>query len=123
VRLPSLSSPAKRSTALILVALVSMVAFIRAPWNGYAMDDPAILANPLLHAADTLPDTLVSAWWWQGGYLYRPLTLFTFAVDQLVGNGAPSPLRGGRPRGLGLSDHLARGAGLAKQSHRPARHG
>jgi hypothetical protein len=89
VHLPSLSSPARRSTALILVALLSMVAFIRAPWNGYAMDDPAILANPLLHSADTLPDTLVSAWWWQGGYLYRPLTLFTLAVDQLVGNGAP----------------------------------
>jgi hypothetical protein len=88
VRFPSLS-PAKQYTALIVVALVATIAFIRAPWNGYAMDDPAILANPLLRAADTLPDTLVSAWWWQGGYLYRPLTLFTFAVDQLAGNGAP----------------------------------
>jgi hypothetical protein len=89
VRLPSLSSPAKPAAALIVVALVATMAFLRAPWNGYAMDDPAILANPLLHAMDTLPDTLVSPWWWQGGYLYRPLTLFTLAVDQLVGHGAP----------------------------------
>jgi hypothetical protein len=89
VRLPSFFSPARPAAALALVAAVATAAYLRAMWNGYALDDPAILANPLLHAADTLPDVLASAWWWQGGYLYRPLTLFTLAVDQLAGNGAP----------------------------------
>lgn len=89
VRLPPFRSPAKPTAALIFVAAVAAAAYVRATWNGYVLDDRAILANPLLHAFDTLPDVLASAWWWQAGYLYRPLTLFTFAVDQLAGNGAP----------------------------------
>jgi protein O-mannosyl-transferase len=72
-----------------MVAIVAAGAFARAPLNGYAVDDPGILNNPLLHSVHSLPAVLTSAWWWMSGDLYRPLTLFSLAVDQLVGGGAP----------------------------------
>lgn len=72
-----------------MVALVAVGAFARASLNGYAVDDPEVLRNPLLHSVHSLPAVLTSPWWWMIGNLYRPLTLFTFAVDQIVGGGAP----------------------------------
>jgi hypothetical protein len=84
--------PAPRSisaVALAAMALASVLAYLRAPLNCYAFDDVAILANPLLHALRTLPHTLASAWWFERGHLYRPLTLVTLGADQLAGGGAP----------------------------------
>jgi len=91
VPLPSLSTRIRFTSpaaASVVIALVAILAFIGAPWNGYAMDDLEILANPLLHSAGTLPATLGTPWWWTVGALYRPLTLFTLGVDQLLGGSA-----------------------------------
>jgi hypothetical protein len=94
MRLPALPTNRDNRTrlaALTAVAVAALVVSARAVVNGYATDDPAITANPLLHSLRGLPLSLLSPWWYKTGYLYRPLALFSLGVDQLVGGGAAWP--------------------------------
>lgn len=79
----------QRVAAPALAALAAVLVYLPAIMNGFATDDAPILANPLLQRLETLPAALASPWWWQSGALYRPLTLFTLGIDQVVGRGAP----------------------------------
>jgi protein O-mannosyl-transferase len=78
----------------LLVVLAAVFASITGVRNGFALDDvEVIVKNPLLH-------TLASPWglfhttYWRpemGATLYRPLTMFSFATQWVIGNGSPLP--------------------------------
>lgn len=78
-----------QTTSLLLVALSALAVYIAAPWNGWAIDDVAIAANPLLQRVGTLPQAMVSSWWYPIPHLYRPLATGTIGVELLVAAGAP----------------------------------
>jgi hypothetical protein len=73
----------------LFVALSALVAYLAAPWNGWAIDDVVIAAHPLLQSARTLPEAMVSPWWYPTQHLYRPLATGTIGVELLLGRGAP----------------------------------
>ncbi|HEV7991604.1 MAG TPA: hypothetical protein VGP25_07245, partial [Gemmatimonadaceae bacterium] len=79
----------ERGRAPLFAALAAVLAHLRALGNGYAFDDVAIVAHPLVQSARTLPSALAAPWWYDGNRLYRPLALLSIGVDRLIGGGAP----------------------------------
>lgn len=79
---------ARRRRALLLVALVTLAIYLRAAWNGWAIDDAVIAAHPLLQSVRTLPAAIASPWWYPTEHLYRPLSTAVIGVLLLAGHGA-----------------------------------
>src|SRR4051812_28740610 len=77
------------TTSLLLVALSALVAYCAAPWNGWAIDDVVIAGQPLLQSFRTLPQAMMSPWWYPNQSLYRPLATGTIGVELLLVAGAP----------------------------------
>ena len=74
-----------------VVAACAFLIYLGALWNGFALDDRAIiLQNPHVAAASGLWRVFVESYWRPevGGHLYRPLAIVTYALDALV-DGAP----------------------------------
>ena len=74
-----------------VVASCAFLIYLGALWNGFALDDRAIiLQNPHVAAASGLWRVFVESYWRPevGGHLYRPLAIVTYALDALV-DGAP----------------------------------
>src|SRR5438445_722141 len=74
-----------------VVAACAFLIYVGALWNGFALDDRAIiLQNPHVVARSGLWRVFLESYWRPevGGHLYRPLTVVTYALDALV-DGAP----------------------------------
>ncbi len=74
-----------------VVAACAFLIYLGALWNGFALDDRAIiLQNPHVAAPSGLWRVFVESYWRPevGGHLYRPLAIVTYALDALV-DGAP----------------------------------
>src|SRR2546427_216094 len=74
-----------------VVAACAFLIYLGALWNGFALDDRAIiLQNPHVAAPSGLWRVFVESYWRPevGGHLYRPLAIVTYALDALV-VGAP----------------------------------
>lgn len=78
-----------QTTSLLVVALSALAVYIAAPWNGLAIDDVVIAAHPLLQTFRTLPEAVLSPWWYPNQALYRPLSTGTIGVELLLTGGAP----------------------------------
>jgi protein O-mannosyl-transferase len=81
------AASARRTDALLLagVALLALVVYANALRNGYAIDDETIvMRNPVVHGFGRLHDLLLGPYWQKSGDLYRPVTLFTFALDHTL---------------------------------------
>jgi len=71
----------------LAVAVCAVVVYIGSLWNGFAVDDAAIiLFNPLMRSARGLVQAFVSPYWPAelGGKMYRPLPVMTFVGDALI---------------------------------------
>src|SRR2546428_2254332 len=74
-----------------VVAACAFVIYLGALWDGFALDDRAIiLQNPPVASPSGLWPALLDPYWRPeaGGHLYRPLAVVTYALDALV-DGAP----------------------------------
>jgi tetratricopeptide (TPR) repeat protein len=77
-----------RDAALTLVAVVAAAVYVRALWNGWAIDDVVIASYPLLRSVRTLPQAMATYWWYPTAHLYRPLTTGTIGLELVIGHGA-----------------------------------
>lgn len=77
---------------LLLVGLLAATVSVPALGNGFAYDDlPIILNNPRIHELAGLWSYAAQTYWppEHGGYLYRPITIWLFAVQWAIGGGSP----------------------------------
>src|SRR2546425_751731 len=75
----------------LAVAASAVIAYLGALWNGFVWDDQVIiLGNPLVQIWAGLAAAFANPYWppFVGGYLYRPLTVFTYVLDWHVGGAA-----------------------------------
>ena len=75
----------------LAVAASAVVVYLGALWNGFVWDDQVIiLGNPLVQIWAGLATAFANPYWppFVGGYLYRPLTVFTYVLDWHVGGAA-----------------------------------
>ncbi len=82
-----------RRLAPWLAALVACVVYLNALHNGFTLDDQIVVQeNPFVHGAAAMRDIWVSPYWpnmpFQVG-LYRPLTIFMYAVEWGLWHGQP----------------------------------
>ena len=70
------------------VALVAAAAHAGVLRNGFAVDDVAIAANPLLQRVATLPAAMAAPWWHPDPHLYRPLATLMIGAELLLAHGA-----------------------------------
>lgn len=87
-------SPLRRALALapeyIVPAVIAVVLYARAVGNQFVYDDvQVVVAHPLLKSLSTLPEAMVSPWWYQERHLYRPLALLSLGIDSVLARGAP----------------------------------
>ncbi len=85
----------RRRRMLILagVALLAMLVYANALRNGYALDDESIVwRNPVVHGFGRLHDLLLGPYWQKSGDLYRPVTLFSFALDWTLFGGSTAAM-------------------------------
>ncbi len=81
-------TPATR--AQVVPAALALVCYLGALRNGFAYDNVFIvLNNSAIHSWATIPAALHLPYWYTTGYLYRPLTTLSFAIDWIVSGGAP----------------------------------
>jgi Flp pilus assembly protein TadD len=74
---------------LALVVAISVLAYANTLRNGFTLDDvPIIVENPTIRSVGSIGTIFGSNYWSRGGVgivgdstLYRPLTVFTYAVD------------------------------------------
>lgn len=80
-----------RRTALFFPAVLAILLHLPALGHDFVFDDRgAILDNPFLRDASTIPQALLAPWWArqsEGQGLYRPFTTLTFALDHLLARG------------------------------------
>ena len=70
--------------------LLAVLAHARAIGNKFVYDDVlVVVAHPAIRSVRTLPDALVSPWWYQERHLYRPLALLSLGIDWIVARGQP----------------------------------
>jgi len=82
----------ERRAGAIAVALLALVVTASALRNGFALDDVHIIAeNARVHTLDSFWRLFAQTYWppEQGASLYRPLTMLSFAVQWVIGNGSP----------------------------------
>ena len=84
--------PTTRAAAW-LVAAVAGIAYANALWNGFALDDVAIIQqNARVHDWRALADIWLTPYWPSYGDqlgLYRPLAIFAYALQWALAGGAP----------------------------------
>jgi len=74
-----------------VVAACALLIYLGALWNGFALDDRAvILQNPHVAAPSGLWRVFLESYWRPtvGGHLYRPFAVVTYALDALVDGAA-----------------------------------
>jgi Tfp pilus assembly protein PilF len=83
---------APRAQALF-VFMVAAAVYINSAWNGFALDDTFIVEmNSRVHDLTDLRSIWLTPYWTFYGPelgLWRPLTIFLFAVQWAIGDGAP----------------------------------
>ena len=70
------------------VAACAVLVFAGALWNGFALDDVAIIMNnPLVRSGRGLWQAFVEPYWPPdfGGQMYRPIPIATYSLDALLG--------------------------------------
>jgi len=76
-----------------IAGLAAAVTFENSLFNGFALDDvPIIAQNARVHQIADLSAIWLTPYWPQGGEqfgLYRPLAMFGYAVQWVLGDGAP----------------------------------
>ena len=75
----------------VAVALCAVVVHVGALWNRFAFDDVYIVAlNPLVHSVSGAWRAFLEPYWPGNltGAMYRPLPVFSFALDWVVGHPA-----------------------------------
>lgn len=84
--------PDSSRTLALFVALVAIAVYINSAWNGFALDDTFIVeGNRRVHDITNLRDIWLTPYWTFYGPelgLYRPLTIFLFAIQWAAGDGA-----------------------------------
>lgn len=87
-----LESASGRTLALF-AALVAIAVYANSAWNGFALDDTFIVeGNSRVHDLTNLREIWLTPYWTFYGPelgLWRPLTIFLFAVQWTIGDGAP----------------------------------
>jgi Flp pilus assembly protein TadD len=76
----------------LIVAALAFLAFVNSLWNGFASDDIRLIQdNPQIRHLSNLRDIFAEGNWpWRGREpLYRPLTIFSFAVNYAVAGVRP----------------------------------
>jgi hypothetical protein len=71
----------------VVVAACAIVVYVASLWNGFALDDTAIIVgNPLLRSVQGIWNAFTQPYWPPelGGKMYRPLPLATFVADTLL---------------------------------------
>ncbi len=79
--------------AALLVVLVAVGTYANSVPNGFAYDDNTIIVGRPLVTEGRVVDALTSSYWQQavnGGGLYRPVTLASFALEWKLWNGHPA---------------------------------
>ena len=83
----------RTSDAALIAGLAAVLVALPALWNGFAFDDIWIVAqNPAVRTPGGLVHLLTTTYWpaREGhGTLWRPVTLAAFALQWLIGGGAP----------------------------------
>jgi protein O-mannosyl-transferase len=83
-----------RQKTIWLVALAALAVYFNSLWNGFAYDDVWIIANnPRIHDPTNLRGLLLTPYWPNYGPeygLYRPLTIFGFAMQWFLVGDTPS---------------------------------
>lgn len=83
----------ERRTILLALFGAAVVVYLNSLWNGFAYDDVWIIArNDRVHQLSDLRSIWLTPYWPSFGSelgLYRPFTIFAFAVQWAIGNGAP----------------------------------
>ncbi|MGQ0815130.1 MAG: tetratricopeptide repeat protein [Gemmatimonadota bacterium] len=78
---------------LLFVAAAAMLVYANSLWNGFAYDDVFIIQmNTRVHQLSDLGQIWLTPYWPSFGSelgLYRPLTIFFFALEWAIGGGAP----------------------------------
>lgn len=80
-------------TLALFAAAVAITVYINSAWNGFALDDTFIVEmNSRVHDITDLRSIWLTPYWTFYGPelgLWRPLTIFLFAVQWAIGDGAP----------------------------------
>jgi tetratricopeptide (TPR) repeat protein len=76
-------------------ATLTILVYLNAIANGFAIDDvPIILNNSYVHGFGNLRAILLGSYWPDSQELYRPVVLFSFAVDWAISGGHPAWFHG-----------------------------
>jgi tetratricopeptide (TPR) repeat protein len=82
----------RRNAIIMLVIAAAVVPYLNALWNGFAFDDTFIIqTNARVHNLRAWRDIWLTPYWPALGRelgLYRPLTIFLFAIQWAAGHGA-----------------------------------
>jgi tetratricopeptide (TPR) repeat protein len=75
--------------AALLIILVGLACYVNSPWGGFTFDDVDMVENNvLIRSLRNTPEIFRTTWWWGGAHRqsheYRPLTVFSFAVNYFV---------------------------------------
>jgi Tfp pilus assembly protein PilF len=83
----------KRSHAMLAVVIAALAVYANSLWNGFAYDDVYIIQqNERVHQLRDLSSIWLTPYWPSFGSqlgLYRPFTIFAFALEWAVSGGAP----------------------------------
>jgi hypothetical protein len=80
-------APMNARRLYLAVALCAALVYVGSLWNGFALDDTAIiLGNPLMRSANGIWEAFAQPYWPPdlGGKMYRPIPLASFVVDALL---------------------------------------
>lgn len=87
------SNGSGRRIALLIVATSAVLVYLNSLWNGFAYDDVwIILRNNRVHQLGDLRAIWLTPYWPSFGSelgLYRPVTIFMFALEWAIGGGLP----------------------------------
>lgn len=89
----------KRYMMLFAVLSAAVLVYANSLWNGFAYDDTwIVLRNTRVHDIGDLAGIWLTPYWPSFGSelgLYRPLTIFVFAIQWAVGDGSPAVFHAG----------------------------
>lgn len=89
----------KRNLMLFAVLSAAVLVYVNSLWNGFAYDDTwIILRNTRVHDIGDLAGIWLTPYWPSFGSelgLYRPFTIFLFAIQWALGGGAPAVFHAG----------------------------
>ena len=83
----------KRNVMLFAVVSAAVLVYVNSLWNGFAYDDNWIIQrNTRVHDLGNLAGIWLTPYWPSFGSelgLYRPLTIFSYAIQWAISGGAP----------------------------------